>query len=181
MPMDDSDYLMVERIALQTGVESPFWDGESLLRGGCVEPWYRKPVSSRRLRMFLKRYGGACRQGAGERNRAARLREELLRALGIPSDGEPDGIGALYALRAESVAMTVAFFATCCAIADITAITGLGEAEAAERIRLTWEGDVVGRIYGLAHAARHDGLPEAFASSDDLDEPWDDWTCPCRG
>lgn len=28
-------YLTVERLALQAGVESPFWDGASLLMGGC--------------------------------------------------------------------------------------------------------------------------------------------------
>lgn len=31
-------YLTVERLALQAGVESPFWDGASLLMGGCEEP-----------------------------------------------------------------------------------------------------------------------------------------------
>lgn len=179
MPMDDTDYLMVERAALQAGVESPFWDGESLLRGGCVEPWYRKPVTPRRLRLFLKRYGGRLLDDAGRP--AALVLSDVMRMHGIRTQDGGDGIGSLYALRAESVAMTVAFFATCCAIADITAITGLGEAEAAEGIRLTWEGDAVGRIYGLAHAARHGGLPGAFASSDDLDEPWDDWAFPCRG
>lgn len=28
-------YLMVERLALQAGVESPFWDEASLLMSGC--------------------------------------------------------------------------------------------------------------------------------------------------
>lgn len=31
-------YLMVERLALQAGVESPFWDEASLLMGGCEAP-----------------------------------------------------------------------------------------------------------------------------------------------
>lgn len=73
-------YLTVERLALQAGVESPFWDGASLLMGGCEEA-------------------------------------------------------------------------------------------VAERITRTWDGDAPGRIYGLAHAAYHDHIPENFASSDDLDEP----------
>ena len=33
-------YLTVERLALQAGVESPFWDEASLLMGGCEEPWH---------------------------------------------------------------------------------------------------------------------------------------------
>lgn len=52
-------YLTVERLALQAGVESPFWDETSLLMGGCEEPWYKKPLTPRRLRSFLKRYSGA--------------------------------------------------------------------------------------------------------------------------
>lgn len=52
-------YLTVERLALQAGVESPFWDEASLLMGGCEEPWYKKPLTPRRLRSFLKRYGGS--------------------------------------------------------------------------------------------------------------------------
>lgn len=52
-------YLTVERLALQAGVESPFWDETSLLMGGCEEPWYKKPLTPRRLRSFLKRYGGS--------------------------------------------------------------------------------------------------------------------------
>ena len=52
-------YLTVERLALQAGVESPFWDEASLLMGGCEEPWYKKPLTPRRLRLFLKRYGGS--------------------------------------------------------------------------------------------------------------------------
>ena len=51
-------YLMVERLALQAGVESPFWDEASLLMSGCEEPWYKKPLTPCRLRLFLKRYGG---------------------------------------------------------------------------------------------------------------------------
>lgn len=94
-------YLMVERLALQAGVESPFWDEASLLMSGYEKPWYKKPLTPCRLRLFLKRYGGS-----------------------LLDDGEQ---------------------------------------------------------YGLAHAAHHDRIPETFASSDDLDEPWDDWICPCRG
>ena len=52
-------YLMVERLALQAGVESPFWDEASLLMSGCEEPWYKKPLTPCRLRLFLKRYGGS--------------------------------------------------------------------------------------------------------------------------
>lgn len=52
-------YLTVERLALQAGVESPFWDEASLLMGGCEEPWYKKPLTPRRLRLFLKRCAGA--------------------------------------------------------------------------------------------------------------------------
>ena len=52
--------------------------------------------------------------------------------------------------------------------------------EVAERITRIWDGDALGRIYGLAHATYHDRIAETFASSDDLDEPWGDWTCPCR-
>lgn len=89
-------YLTVERLALQAGVESPFWDEASLLMGGCEEPWYKKPLT------------------------------------------RPAGCGCS-------------------------------------------SSDAPGRIYGLAHAAHHDRIPETFASSDDLDEPWDDWICPCRG
>lgn len=38
-------YLTVERLALQAGVESPFWDEASLLMGGCEEPWYKRSPS----------------------------------------------------------------------------------------------------------------------------------------
>lgn len=36
-------YLTVERLALQAGVESPFWDGASLLMGGCEETCTKSP------------------------------------------------------------------------------------------------------------------------------------------
>lgn len=36
-------YLTVERLALQAGVESPFWDEASLLMGGYEEPCIRSP------------------------------------------------------------------------------------------------------------------------------------------
>ena len=64
-------YLTVERLALQAGVESPFWDEASLLMGGCEEPWYKKPLTPRRLRSFLKRYGGSLPDDAGRRGHAA--------------------------------------------------------------------------------------------------------------
>lgn len=74
--------------------------------------------------------------------------------------------------------MTVAFLATGCTLADMAAITGVCEEEVAERITRTWDGDALGRIYGLAHATYHDRIAETFASSDDLDEPWGDWCAP---
>lgn len=174
-------YLTVERLALQAGVESPFWDETSLLMGGCEEPWYKKPLTPRRLRSFLKRYGGSLPDDDGQRGHAASVFADVMRLYGIPLGGGADCLGALYVRRAESVAMTVAFLATGCTLADMAAITGLGEEEAAERIMRTWDGYAPGRIYGLAHAACHDRIPETFASSDDLDEPWDDWRCPCQG
>ena len=64
-------YLTVERLALQAGVESPFWDETSLLMGGCEEPWYKKPLTPRRLRSFLKRYGGSLPDDDGQRGHAA--------------------------------------------------------------------------------------------------------------
>lgn len=170
-----------DRLALQAGVESPFWDEASLLMGGCEEPWYKKPLTPRRLRLFLKRYGGSLADDAGRRGHAAFVFSDVMHLHGIPLGGGADGLGALYVRRAESVAMTVAFLATGCTLADMAAITGLGEEAVAERITRTWDGDAPGRIYGLAHAAHHDRIPETFASSDDLDEPWDDWICPCRG
>lgn len=35
------------------------WYEASLLMGGCEEPWYKKPLTPRRLRLFLKRCAGA--------------------------------------------------------------------------------------------------------------------------
>lgn len=174
-------YLTVERLALQAGVESPFWDETSLLMGGCEGPWYKKPLTPRRLRLFLKRYGGSLPDDVGRRGCAASVFSDVLRLHGIPVDDGADDLGALYVRRAESVAMTVAFLATGCALADMAAITGFCEEAVAERITRTWDGDAPGWIYGLAHAAYHDRIPETFASSDDLDEPWDDWRCPCQG
>ena len=174
-------YLTVERLALQAGVESPFWDEASLLMSGCEEPWYKKPLTPCRLRLFLKRYGGSLLDDGEQYGQAAFVFSDVMRLHGIPLGGGADGLGALYVRRVESVAMTVAFLATGCTLADMAAITGLGEEAVVERITRTWDGDAPGRIYGLAHAAHHDRIPETFASSDDLDEPWDDWICPCRG
>lgn len=164
-------YLTVERLALQTGVESPFWDETSLLMGGCEEPWYKKPLTPRRLRSFLKRYGGSLLDDEEQRGHAASVFSDVMRLHGIPLGDGADDLGALYVRRAESVAMTVAFFATGCTLADMAVITGLCEEAVAERITRTWDGDAPGRIYGLAHAAFNDHIPENFASSDDLDEP----------
>lgn len=174
-------YLMVERLALQAGVESPFWDEASLLMSGCEEPWYKKPLTPCRLRLFLKRYGGSLLDDGEQYGQAAFVFSDVMHLHGIPLGGGADGLGALYVRRAESVAMTVAFLATGCTLADMAAITGLGEEAVVERITRTWDGDAPGRIYGLAHAAHHDRIPETFASSDDLDELRDDWICPCRG
>lgn len=149
-------YLTVERLALQAGVESPFWDEASLLMGGCEEPWYKKPLTPRRLRLFLKRYGGSLADDAGRRGHAAFVFSDVMHLHGIPLGGGADGLGALYVRRAESVAMTVAFLATGCTLADMAAITGLGEEAVAERITRTWDGDAPGRIYGLAHVLRGD-------------------------
>lgn len=134
-------YLTVERLALQAGVESPFWDGASLLMGGCEEPWYKKPLTPRRLRSFLKRCGGSLPYDDGQRGHAASVFADVM---------------GLHGIR-------------------------LGDGAAVQRIERTWDGDASGRIYGLSHAAYHNRVPETFASSDDLDEPWDDWICPCRG
>lgn len=164
-------YLTVERLALQAGVESPFWDGDSLLMGGCEGPWYKKPLTPRRLRSFIKRYGGSLPDDAGERGQVASVFSDVMRLHGIPMEDGADGLGSLYVRRAESVAMTVAFLSTGCTLADMAAITGLGEEAVAERITRTWDDDALGRIYGLTHAAYRDRIPEAFASSDDLDEP----------
>lgn len=146
-------YLTVERLALQAGVESPFWDGASLLMGGCEGPWYKKPLTPRRLRLFLKRYGGSLPDDDGRRGCVTSVFSDVMRLHGIPMEDGADGLGALYVRRAESVA---------------------------ERIERTWDGDAPGWIYGLAHAMHHGRIHDTFAPSDDLDEPWDDWTCPCR-
>lgn len=134
-------YLTVERLALQAGVESPFWDEASLLMGGCEEPWYKKPLTPRRLRSFLKRYGGSLPDDAGRRGHAASVFSDVMRLYGIPLGGGADGLGVLYVRRAESVGMTVAFLATGCTLADMAAITGVCEEEVAERITRTWDGD----------------------------------------
>lgn len=79
-------YLTVERLALQAGVESPFWDEASLLMGGCEEPWYKKPLTPRRLRSFLKRYGGSLPDDAGRRGHAASVFSDVMRLHGIPME-----------------------------------------------------------------------------------------------
>ena len=79
-------YLTVERLALQAGVESPFWDEASLLMGGCEEPWYKKPLTPRRLRSFLKRYGGSLPDDAGRRGHAASVFADVMRLHGIPME-----------------------------------------------------------------------------------------------
>ena len=79
-------YLTVERLALQAGVESPFWDEASLLMGGCEEPWYKKPLTPRRLRSFLKRYGGSLPDDAGRRGHAASVFADVMRLPGIPME-----------------------------------------------------------------------------------------------
>ena len=76
-------YLTVERLALQAGVESPFWDETSLLMGGCEEPWYKKPLTPRRLRSFLKRYGGSLPDDDGQRGHAASVFADVMRLHGI--------------------------------------------------------------------------------------------------
>lgn len=120
-------YLTVERLALQAGVESPFWDETSLLMGGCDEPWYKKPLTPRRLRSFLKRYGGSLPDDDGQRGHAASVFADVMRLHGIPMEDGADDLGALYVRRAESVGMTVAFLATGCTLADMAAITGFCE------------------------------------------------------
>ena len=158
-------YLTVERLALQAGVESPFWDGASLLMGGCEGPWYKKPLTPRRLRLFLKRYGGSLPDDDGRRGCVTSVFSDVMRLHGIPMEDGADGLGALYVRRAESVAMTVAFLATGCTLADMAAITGLGEEAVAERIERTWDGDAPGWIYGLAHAMHHGRIHDTFAPS----------------
>lgn len=110
-------YLMVERLALQAGVESPFWDEASLLMSGCEEPWYKKPLTPCRLRLFLKRYGGSLLDDGEQYGQAAFVFSDVMHLHGIPLGGGADGLGALYVRRAESVAMTVAFLATGCTLA----------------------------------------------------------------
>lgn len=80
-------YLTVERLALQAGVESPFWDETSLLMGGCEEPWYKKPLTPRRLRSFLKRYSGSLPDDDGQRGHAASVFADVMRLHGIPLGG----------------------------------------------------------------------------------------------
>lgn len=99
-------YLTVERLALQAGVESPFWDETSLLMGGCEGPWYKKPLTPRRLRSFLKRYGGSLPDDDGQRVCAASVFSDVMRLHGIPIEDGADDLGALYVRRAESVGMT---------------------------------------------------------------------------
>lgn len=164
-------YLTVERLALQAGVESPFWDEASLLMGGCEGAWYKKPITPRRLRSFIKRYGGSLPDDDGQRRQVATVFSDVMRMHGIPMEDGAEGLGALYVRRAESVAMTVAFLSTGCTIADMVVITGLCEEVVAERITRTWDGDAPGRIYGLAHAAYHGRVPMSPVSLDDLDEP----------
>lgn len=72
-------YLTVERLALQAGVESPFWDGASLLMGGCEETWYKKPLTPRRLRSFIKRYGGSLPDDAGQLGQVASVFSDVMR------------------------------------------------------------------------------------------------------
>lgn len=152
-------YLTVERLALQAGVESPFWDETSLLMGGCEEPWYKKPLTPRRLRSFLKRYGGSLPDDDGQRGHAASVFADVMRLHGIPMEDGADNLGALYVRRAESVGMTVAFLATGCTLADMAAITGFCEEAIVQRVTRTWDGDTSGRIYGLTHTAYHAAFP----------------------
>lgn len=133
-------YLTVERLALQAGVESPFWDEASLLMGGCEEPWYKKPLTPRRLRSFLKRYGGSLPDDDGQRGHAASVFADVMRLHGIPMEDGADDLGALYVRRAESVGMTVAFLATGCTLADMAAITGFCEEAIVQRVTRTWDG-----------------------------------------
>ncbi len=79
-------YLTVERLTLQAGVESPFWDETSLLMGGCEGPWYKKPLTPRRLRLFLKRYGGSLPDDDGQRGHAASVFADVMRLHGIPME-----------------------------------------------------------------------------------------------
>lgn len=83
-------YLTVERLALQAGVESPFWDGASLLMGGCEGPWYKKPLTPCRLRLFLKRYGGSLLDDGEQYGQAASMFSDVMRLHGIPLGGGAD-------------------------------------------------------------------------------------------
>lgn len=148
-------YLTVERLALQAGVESPFWDETSLLMGGCEEPWYKKPLTPRRLRSFLKRYGGSLPDDDGQRGHAASVFADVMRLHGIPMEDGADDLGTLYVRRAESVGMTVALLATGCTLADMAAITGFCEEAIVQRVTRTWDGDTSGRIYRFRQRVPH--------------------------
>lgn len=87
-------YLTVERLALQAGVESPFWDGASLLMGGCEETWYKKPLTPRRLRSFIKRYGGSLPDDAGQLGQVASVFSDVMRIHGVPMEDGADDLGA---------------------------------------------------------------------------------------
>ena len=149
-------------------VEALLGRGLAAHGAACEEPWYKKPLTPARLRLFLKRYGGSLADDAGRRGHAAFVFSDVMHLHGIPLGGGADGLGALYVRRAESVAMTVAFLATGCTLADMAAITGFCEEAIVQRVTRTWDGDTSGRIYGLTHTAYHDRIPETFASSDDL-------------
>lgn len=160
-------YLTVERLALQAGVESPFWDETSLLMGGCEEPWYKKPLTPRRLRSFLKRYGGSLPDDDGQRGHAASVFADVMRLHGIPLGGGADDLGALYVRRAESVGMTVAFFATGCSFLDIAEVVDRSVAQVSKEIYDTWCKDYyigcVDNICKLAfdgYLVREQGLDE---------------------
>lgn len=160
-------YLTVERLALQAGVESPFWDEASLLMGGCEEPWYKKPLTPRRLRLFLKRYGGSLADDAGRRGHAAFVFSDVMHLHGIPLGGGADGLGALYVRRAESVAMTVAFLATGCSFLDIAEVVDRSVAQVSKEIYDTWcEDYYIGCVDNIAKLAfdgylvREQGLDE---------------------
>lgn len=160
-------YLMVERLALQAGVESPFWDEASLLMGGCEEPWYRKPLTPRRLRSFLKRYGGSLLDDEEQRGHAAFVFSDVMHLHGIPLGGGADGLGALYVRRAESVAMTVAFLATGCSFLDIAEVVDRSVAQVSKEIYDTWcEDYYIGCVDNIAKLAfdgylvREQGLDE---------------------
>lgn len=173
-------YLMVERLALQAGVESPFWDEASLLMSGCEGPWYKKPLTPRRLRLFLKRYGGSLPDDVGRRGCAASVFSDVLRLHGIPMDDGADDLGALYVRRAESVAMTVAFLATGCASPIWRQSRGFA------RRRLP----SASRAHGTA--MRRGGYTDSPTPRTTTAFPrpshhqmtltsLDDWRCPCQG